>query len=77
VKQVTQRKLIAASRALLALAECEDLQRYEDDAIARGEAAHSPNPFPGYLEEQIRNAFRDGSLLTQANLYSYAAMPDA
>ena len=35
MKRVTQRKLIAASKALLALAECEDLGLYEEAAIER------------------------------------------
>ena len=72
-KKVTPRKLVAASRALLALQECDDY----DDIVRAAEAAH----YEAFeRDEDSRPQEQDypssGQLVTIAQLFSRLAVPD-
>jgi hypothetical protein len=79
VKRVTDRKLLAASRALLALAECDDaadvFHAYREEVIER-----MVETAGGYYQNDILGAERDMphsiDLIRLANHLAVIAVPD-
>lgn len=76
-KRVTETKLVAASRALLALIDCEDY----DEVIDHHHDVTYGNDSPGGYDyhgslDHATYALSSDQLVRLANLYSYLASPD-